>query len=213
LPSLSTCPHYLRFNGIDQQVSQFALIPIYNPSEFSISLWFRTTSTAGHKIVGFENDQTGTGSSNYDRHLYVGTDGKLYFGIYNDIPFFGSRITINSSAIVNDDQYHHAVATYKPTIFGFNDEMNLYLDGSLVASNTGTSNAELVFGYWRVAGYKLNGYPNGQDGYFQGDIGYQGFQYKFDSPQQFYLVQFGLSWDLFKAGEKKTKIQQARIDN
>jgi outer membrane protein len=46
-----------------------------------------------------------------------------------------------------------------------------------------------------------------------GDIGYQGFQYKFDSPQQFYLVQFGLSWDLFKAGEKKTKIQQARIDN
>jgi outer membrane protein len=46
-----------------------------------------------------------------------------------------------------------------------------------------------------------------------GDIGYQGFQYKFDSPQQYYLVQFGLSWDLFKGGEKKTKIQQAKIDH
>ncbi len=46
-----------------------------------------------------------------------------------------------------------------------------------------------------------------------GDIGYQGFQYKFDSPQQYYLVQFGLSWDLFKGGEKRTKIQQARIDH
>lgn len=45
-----------------------------------------------------------------------------------------------------------------------------------------------------------------------GDIGYQGFQYKFDNPQQFYLVQFGLSWDLFKGGEKRTRIQQARID-
>ncbi len=45
-----------------------------------------------------------------------------------------------------------------------------------------------------------------------GDIGYQGFQYKFDGPQQFYLIQFGLSWDLFKGGEKKTKIQQAKID-
>jgi outer membrane protein TolC len=45
-----------------------------------------------------------------------------------------------------------------------------------------------------------------------GDIGYQGFQYKFDQPQQFYLVQFGLSWDLFKGGEKKTRVQQARID-
>jgi outer membrane protein len=46
-----------------------------------------------------------------------------------------------------------------------------------------------------------------------GDIGYQGFQYKFDNPQQYYLVQFGLSWDLFKGGEKRTKIQQARIDH
>lgn len=45
-----------------------------------------------------------------------------------------------------------------------------------------------------------------------GDIGYQGFQYKFDQPQQFYLVQFGLSWDLFKGGEKKNRVQQARID-
>ncbi|MFM7854892.1 MAG: TolC family protein, partial [Flammeovirgaceae bacterium] len=45
-----------------------------------------------------------------------------------------------------------------------------------------------------------------------GDVGYQGFQYKFDQPQQFYMVQFGLSWDLFKGGEKKTRVQQARID-
>lgn len=45
-----------------------------------------------------------------------------------------------------------------------------------------------------------------------GDIGYQGFQYKFDQPQQFYLVQFGLSWDIFKGGEKRTRVQQARID-
>jgi outer membrane protein len=46
-----------------------------------------------------------------------------------------------------------------------------------------------------------------------GDIGYQGFQYKFDNPQLFYLVQFGLSWDIFKGGEKRTKIQQAKIDH
>lgn len=45
-----------------------------------------------------------------------------------------------------------------------------------------------------------------------GDAGYQGFQYKFNTDQRFWLVQFGLSWDLFKGGEKKSKIQQARID-
>src|SRR6478735_5456442 len=45
-----------------------------------------------------------------------------------------------------------------------------------------------------------------------GDLGYQGFKYKFDSPQQYWLVQFSMSWDLFKGGEKKVKMQQARLD-
>ena len=46
-----------------------------------------------------------------------------------------------------------------------------------------------------------------------GDLGYQGFKYKFDAPQQYWLVQFSLSWDLFKGGEKKIKIQQAKLDH
>lgn len=45
-----------------------------------------------------------------------------------------------------------------------------------------------------------------------GDIGYQGFEYKFDNSQQYALVQFSLSWDLFRGGEKKARTQQARID-
>ncbi len=45
-----------------------------------------------------------------------------------------------------------------------------------------------------------------------GDIGYQGFNYTFGSDQQYWLVQFGLTWDIFKGGEKRSKVQQARID-
>lgn len=45
-----------------------------------------------------------------------------------------------------------------------------------------------------------------------GDVGYQGFSYKFNSDQQYWLVQFGLTWDIFKGGEKRAKTQQARID-
>jgi len=45
-----------------------------------------------------------------------------------------------------------------------------------------------------------------------GDIGYQGFYYTFATDQQYWLVQFGLTWDIFKGGEKKAKTQQARID-
>lgn len=45
-----------------------------------------------------------------------------------------------------------------------------------------------------------------------GDIGYQGFEYKFNGDQQYWLVQFSLSWDLFKGGERKARTQQARLD-
>jgi outer membrane protein TolC len=45
-----------------------------------------------------------------------------------------------------------------------------------------------------------------------GDIGYQGFNYTFGSDQQYWLVQFGLTWDIFKGGERRAKVQQARID-
>ncbi len=45
-----------------------------------------------------------------------------------------------------------------------------------------------------------------------GDVGFQGFQYKFDGSQQYWLVQFGLTWDIFKGGEKQVRIQQAKID-
>ena len=45
-----------------------------------------------------------------------------------------------------------------------------------------------------------------------GDAGYQGYRYKFDDDQRYWLVQFSLTWDLFKGGEKRSKIQRAKID-
>lgn len=44
-----------------------------------------------------------------------------------------------------------------------------------------------------------------------GSIGYQGYGYTFDSSQQYGLAQFGLQWNLFKGGEKKSKETQSRI--
>ncbi len=45
-----------------------------------------------------------------------------------------------------------------------------------------------------------------------GDVGYQGFEYRFNDEQQFWLVQFSLTWDLWRGGERRSKTQQARID-
>jgi len=44
------------------------------------------------------------------------------------------------------------------------------------------------------------------------DLGYQGFGYHFDVPQQrFQLMQFALSWDLFRGGIKRGEEQLARL--
>ena len=43
-----------------------------------------------------------------------------------------------------------------------------------------------------------------------GNAGFQGFGYTFTN-QSYAIAQFGLNWDLFKGYEKKSKIQQAKI--
>ena len=53
------------------------------PQGYTLSAWFKTSSASGYKIAGFEKDQTGTASANYDRMLYMGTDGKVYAGAYS----------------------------------------------------------------------------------------------------------------------------------
>lgn len=42
-----------------------------------------------------------------------------------------------------------------------------------------------------------------------GDLGYQGFDYKFNGDQQFGMLIFSLQWDLFKGGARKAKYQSA----
>jgi outer membrane protein len=44
------------------------------------------------------------------------------------------------------------------------------------------------------------------------DLGYQGFEYKFNNEQQYALMQFNLTWDLFRGLERKAKTRQAEID-
>jgi outer membrane protein len=44
------------------------------------------------------------------------------------------------------------------------------------------------------------------------DLGYQGFEYKFNNEQQYALMQFNLTWDLFRGMERKAKTRQAEID-
>ena len=125
----------------------------------SVEAWFRTSSTKGGKIVGYGSSGTATSSGAYDRHLYVGTDGKLRFGVNPN-----SRRTVTAPTAVNDGRWHHAVGTLGP------NGMRLYVDGVLRAESTGTIAGEISKGYWRIGGDNVSGWPSagGQD--FVGDI-------------------------------------------
>jgi signal peptidase I len=122
-------------------------LQIGSPQTYSYEVWFRTTSTAGGKLVSFEKSQTGT-SAQYDRHVYMTADGSLVFGVWT-----GGPTTISSGPGWNDGLWHQAAATMGSA------GMRLYVDGTLVASGTNPV-SENYNGWWRAACGSLGLWPN-----------------------------------------------------
>ena len=136
----------LNFDGANDYVSTTKSYS--NPNIFSLSLWFKTTTTTGGKLIGFGNMQTGQ-SNNYDRHIYMTNAGQLCFGVYN-----GSVQTINSTNSYNDGQWHHVAASLSSA------GMQFYVDGSLIGSKATVTTAENHTGYWRLGYDNMNGWTN-----------------------------------------------------
>ncbi|TDN90830.1 LamG domain-containing protein [Microbacterium sp. BK668] len=127
---------------------------IAGPNTFGIEAWFKTTTTAGGKIVGFGNSSTGT-SSNYDRHIYMEPNGKITFGVW-----IGSAATVTSPSAYNDGQWHHVTAGESE------NGLVLYIDGVRVGQRSDVTTAQPYNGYWRVGGDS----PWSGNAFFAGDI-------------------------------------------
>ena len=118
-----------------------------NPSNsFSIESWVKTDTTRGGKIIGFGNSATGP-STSYDRHVYMDTDGRIWFGVYP-----GSRKTITSTASYNDGKWHQIVASLGSS------GMSLSIDGKKVAQRTDVTTGQDYPGFWRIGGDTLGGW-------------------------------------------------------
>ena len=131
---------------------------ITNPQVFSVEVWFKTTVASG-KLIGFGNTVSGV-STQYDRHLYINTGGKIVLGIYN-----GAARTIVSPASYNDGLWHHVVGTVSSA------GMVLYMDGAVVASNATFTVSETYNGYWRVGYDNQAGWPLiGANRFFTGSM-------------------------------------------
>ena len=75
--------------------------------------------------------------------------GQIVFGVTD-----GRKQTVTSTATYRNDGWHHVVATLCPA------GMKLYVDGALVATNaTPTTAQNGHWGYWRIGGDNLTGWP------------------------------------------------------
>lgn len=159
---------------------------------FTVGVWFRTTDVRGRKIIGFEDERL-ISSTSYDRMLYVGTDGKLYYGNWNGTP----RV-VTSVDSVADGTWQYATATYSNKI------MKLYVNAVKVAELTLSTDPAAYDGYWKIGGFNLTGWPmSGVNGYLKATIG----------PTHVYLRELTSSEISFNYNAKKTNFILGYVPN
>jgi|GEM_PF-1426525 len=122
---------------------------VSNPQNFTMAMWFKTTTTQGGLLLGFDSSQTGN-SSTYDRHLYMDSSGLLHFGTYNS----GVQV-VSSSASYNNGTWHHAAA-----ILSAVSGSSLFVDGQLLTNKPSFTTAVNYNGYWRIGENTLTGWPS-----------------------------------------------------
>lgn len=142
---------------------------ISNPTDFSLSFWFKTSVACGQKIIGFESTRAGV-SSTYDRNAYVGTgdtpSGRLHYGHWSS----GSKLVSSVASVTSGTWRHGAV------LLTSSGQYTLYVDGASQGSLTYAPQS--YTGYWRIGGSNFTSYGGcwtysdcaGGFGAFDGDI-------------------------------------------
>lgn len=114
----------------------------------SVEMWVKTTSTKGGAVLGFGQKASGS-SARGDRTVYVGSNGRLYVGVYGT-----SARTLGTTTAVNDGAWHHVVATLGQ------GGLSLYVDGTLVGTDTSVTWGRATAGYWRIGGDVTSGWTS-----------------------------------------------------
>lgn len=160
---IGTAPAYLEAAGmlgrhavLDGRDRQFNAIQGFAPPhEFSLSLWFNTTTDSGGKLIGF-GVVPGLTDTSRDRHVWMDDTGQVHFGVYPNqgtAPF--RKAVLTAPGRWNDGTWHHLAAVLSPSA-----GLSLHLDGRKVAEDTTVRSAQVyaaTTGYWRV-GYDFDLY-------------------------------------------------------
>ena len=150
----------MRFDGISGCIA--AGTTHANPTTFTLEAWFRSSSSDGGPIVGFDGTTAAASGAptTYDRQVFLTSAGNVAFGMKT-----ASSVTVTSPGVYNDGQWHHVAAT-----FGAGGQ-KLYADGVLVASNANTSAASLTATWHAGCGTVNTGFTGAPaTGYLQADL-------------------------------------------
>ncbi len=128
--------------------SELSSSPGPSSTSFTIAIWFKTSNPG--VLMGFANTATGSGGSSWDKMLWVDGSGNVVFGAYP-----GSTVEIKSSDSLDGGDWHLAVASISTT-----SGMALYVDGSLVASNSSVTSSQPYTGYWNIGWDNSSGWPD-----------------------------------------------------
>ncbi len=91
------------------------------PNQFSMELWFKTTSHTGGRLMGFGDSQSATSSGlNYDPFVYLNAGGQLLFAYWDGPAGYNG---IWGAGAYNDGSWHHLVATNSGT------RLTFFIDG------------------------------------------------------------------------------------
>ncbi|MHB1517076.1 MAG: LamG-like jellyroll fold domain-containing protein [Acidimicrobiales bacterium] len=133
-----------------------------DPGTLSQMLWFKApTSGFGGNLMGFTDRSTDAAPASWDRQIWMDPTGHLVYGVYP-----GRIAEVTSPGTYNDNTWHLVVASYGPA------GQQLWVDGSLVASNPAVTWAQPYTGYWHLGWSNTDqGWPDGPTtDYWNGSI-------------------------------------------
>jgi hypothetical protein len=141
----------LSFNGVNNYVQVYSDVA----NDFSIAFWAKTTATGGagtwRQGDGLVDGSVGAGADDFGTAL---VENQLAFGTGNP------DTTVFSTTPVNDGLWHYCVATRVQST----GAMQLYVDGRLQTSGTGTTNSLAAPAYLRFGSIQSGG------GFFNGSL-------------------------------------------
>ncbi len=134
-----------------------------NPSGFSLVAWFKTTSTLGGTIIGFDSSQNNeTGNPNYsDRLLWMDNTGHLVWAVYDN----SVTDEITTTAAYNTGAWFQVVVEEGST------GAKLYVNDVLVVSNAAYTAGQSYTGWWHLGwGYEVGWANPPTSSYLNGNL-------------------------------------------